>query len=107
MFKINVDELYKTIAVSYIKHPGQYSGGDKKGIKEKIADLNTGLTIPANIYIYTLKGKAENTFFTRLEIADSLAFNRFMLKKLALIKKEAHFSSPQTQHFPCCLTKLL
>jgi hypothetical protein len=91
LLKINVDELYKTIAVSYVKHPDEYSGSDNKGIKERIADLNTGLTIPANIYIYTLKGNAKNTFFTRLEIADSLVFNRFMLKKLALIKKEAHF----------------
>jgi len=105
LFKINVDELYKTIAVSYIKHPGQYSGGDKKGIKEKIADLNTGLTIPANIYIYTLKGKAENTFFTRLEIADSLAFNRFMLKKLALIKKEAHFFQSADSTFSLLFNK--
>lgn len=91
LFKINVDELYKTIAISYLKHPSQYAGADKKGIREKIAGLNTGLKIPANIYIYTLKGKAKNTFYTCLEIADSLAFNRFMLKKLALLKKDAHF----------------
>ena len=91
LFKINVDELYKTIAVSYLKHPGQYSGADNKGMKEKLTSLNTGLKIPANIYIYTLKGRAKNTFFTCFEIADSLEFNRFILKKLALIKKDAHF----------------
>ncbi|SDD58859.1 hypothetical protein [Pedobacter soli] len=91
LLKINVDELYKTIAVSYLKHPGQYAGADKKGIKEKVDDLNTGLKIPANIYIYALNGKVKNTFFSRMEIADSSAFNRFILKKLSLIKKEAHF----------------
>lgn len=91
LFKINIDELYKTLAVSYLKHPSQYAGTDKKSIREKIADLNTGLTIPANIYIYSLKGKAKNALFARLEIADSLAFNSFILKKLALIKKDAHF----------------
>ena len=91
LLKINVDELYKTIAVSYLKHPSQYAGADKKGIKEKIADLNTGIEIPANIYLYGLKGKTKNTFFSRLEITDSLAFNSFIVKKLALIKKESHF----------------
>lgn len=91
LIKINVDELYKTIAVSYLKHPDQYSGADKKGIKEKIDDLNTGLKIPANIYLYALKGKVKNTFFSRLEIADGLAFKRFILKKRSLIKKEGNF----------------
>lgn len=91
LLKINVDELYKTIAVSYLKHPSQYDGADKKGIKEKLNDLNTGLKIPASIYIYALKGKIQNTFFSRLEIADSLAFNRFVLKKLSLIKKDSNF----------------
>lgn len=91
LLKINVDELYKTIAVSYLKHPGQYDGADRKGIKEKVNDLNTGLKIPANIYIYALKGTIQNTFFTRFEIADSLAFNRFVLKKLSLIKKDSNF----------------
>lgn len=91
LFKINVDELYKTIALSYLKHPRQYSGADKKGLKEKVAELNTGLKIPANIYLYSLKAKAKNAFFSRLEITDSLAFNNFILKKLALIKKDAHF----------------
>lgn len=91
LLKINVDELYKTIAVSYLKHPSQYDGADKKGIKEKVNDLNTGLKIPANIYIYALKGTIQNTFFSRLEIADSVAFNRFVLKKLSLIKKDSNF----------------
>jgi hypothetical protein len=91
LLKINVDELYKTLAVSYLKHPNQYDGADKKGINEKVNDLNTGLKIPANIYIYALKGKIQNTFFSRLEIVDSLAFDRFVLKKLSLIKKGTNF----------------
>lgn len=91
LLKINVDELYKTIAISYLKHPSQYAGADKKCIKEKVDDLNTGLKIPANIYIYALKGKVKNTFFSRMEIADSSAFNSFILKKLSLIKKDTHF----------------
>ncbi|WP_406825921.1 hypothetical protein [Pedobacter sp. KACC 23697] len=90
LFKINVDELYKTMAVSYLKHPNEY-GADKKGIKEKVNDLNTGLKIPASIYIYALKGKLKNTFFSRLAIADCLAFKRFILKKRSLIKKDTNF----------------
>ncbi|MGM9478592.1 hypothetical protein ACS5PU_19370 [Pedobacter sp. GSP4] len=93
LLKINVDELYKTIAISYVKHPNQYSGADKKGFKEKIDDLNIGIKIPANIYVYGLKGKAKTSFFSSFEIADSLAFNRFIQKKsfLPLIKKDARF----------------
>jgi hypothetical protein len=93
LIKVNVDELYKTIAVSYIKHPSQYSGADKKGIKEKVEDLNTGLKIPANIYVYALNGKAKTTFFSSFEITDTLAFNRFIAKNssLPLIKKDAGY----------------
>lgn len=101
LLKINVDELYKTIAVSYVKHPSQYSGADKKGIKEKVDDLNTGLKIPANIYIYSLNGKAKTTFFSSFEIADTLAFNRFIQKKssLPLIKKDNDFFQSKDSTF--------
>jgi len=101
LLKINVDELYKTIAVSYVKHPSQYSGADKKGIKEKVDDLNTGLKIPANIYIYSLNGKAKTTFFSTFEIADTLAFHRFIQKKsaLPLIKKDRNFFQSKDSTF--------
>jgi len=101
LLKINVDELYKTIAISYIKHPKQYSGTDKKGIKEKVDDLNTGLKIPANIYLYALKGKAKTTFFSTFEIADNLVFNRFIQKKsvLPLIKKDGNFFQSKDSTF--------
>jgi len=101
LLKINVDELYKTIAVSYIKHPNQYSGSDKKGIKEKVDDLNTGLKIPANIYLYSLSGKAKTTFFSSFEIADTLAFNHFIQKKsfLPLIKKDGNFFQSKDSTF--------
>lgn len=101
LLKINVDELYKTIAVNYIKHPSQYSGADKKGIKEKVDDLNTGLKIPANIYLYSLNGKAKTTFFSTFEIADTLAFNRFIQKKsaLPLIKKDKNFFQSKDSTF--------
>ncbi|TCD29261.1 hypothetical protein EZ456_03610 [Pedobacter psychrodurus] len=101
LLKINVDELYKTLALSYIKHPNQYSGADKKGIKEKVDDLNTGLKIPANIYLYGLKGKAKTTFFSTFEIADTLVFNRFIQKKsaLPLVKKDSNFFQSKDSTF--------
>nr|WP_276901702.1 hypothetical protein [Pedobacter kyonggii] len=101
LLKINVDELYKTIAVSYVKHPSQYSGADKKGIKEKVDNLNTGLKIPANIYLYSLNGKAKTTFFSSFEIADTLAFNRFLQKNsaLSLIKKDSNFFQSKDSTF--------
>jgi len=105
LFKINVDELYKTIAVSYVKHPSQYSGTDQKGIEEKIADLNTGLKIPANIYIFGLKGQVKNTFFSRLEIVDSLAFKHFIQKKLSLVKKDTNFFQSADSTFCLLLNK--
>jgi len=93
LLKINLDELYKTISVSYLKHPSQYSGADKKDLEEKIDDLTAGLKIPANVYIYSLNGKSKTTFFSSFEIADSLAFNNFIQKKssLPLIKKDKNF----------------
>ena len=73
LVKINVDELYKTIGISYLKHPEQYKGTEKKDLKQRIEDLNTGIQIPANIYLFTLKGNKEN-YFSKFKRHDRILF---------------------------------
>lgn len=86
--KINVDELYKTIAISYLKHPKQYAGSEKKDLKKRIEDLHMGLEIPANFYLYSLKGNQGN-YFTKLKINDNIAFSRFITRYFKQIKKDS------------------
>lgn len=88
LVKINVDELYKTIAISYLKHPEQYKGAEKKDLKQRIEDLHTGIQIPANIYLFTLKRNKEN-YFSKFKINDSIAFKSFVNKHFKSIKNTA------------------
>ncbi|MBC6109858.1 hypothetical protein ACFOG5_08225 [Pedobacter fastidiosus] len=93
VIKISVDGLFKTLAISYLKHPKEYAGSGKKDFKQKIEDLKTGLEIPANIYFYGLKGKDKSTFFSTFKISDSVAFQKFAESKLSskLTKIEHNF----------------
>ncbi|PWS31292.1 hypothetical protein [Pedobacter paludis] len=93
VIKINVDGLFKTLAISYLKHPKEYARPDQKDLKQKIEDLKTGLEIPANVYFYGLRGKDKSTFFSTFKISDSVAFQKFVDGKLSsrLIKIEHNF----------------
>jgi len=70
IIKINIDELYRTIASNMIAHPGYYFKSDIKNdtIGSKKPDkFNNGLTIPASIYFYTVE-RNPGIYFSRFEL---------------------------------------
>ncbi|PWS28389.1 hypothetical protein DHW03_00590 [Pedobacter yonginense] len=93
VIKINVDELLKTLAISYLKHSKEYDASNEKKLKQNITDLKTGLDIPASIYLYSLNGKDKTTFFTTFKISDSVTFKHFVEKEVSkkLSKKSASY----------------
>lgn len=86
IIKINVDELYQTIALNMLDNPGYYLKSDvKKDNAIKTDKLATGLSIPASIYLYHLSGQPAGTVFSRLEIKNSADFENFVKNVLHLL----------------------
>jgi len=85
IIKINVDELYQTIALNMLGNPGYYFKSDvKKDNAIKTDKLATGLAIPARIYLYNLNGQPAGTIFSRLEVKNSEDFENFVKNVLHL-----------------------
>ncbi|KQR70517.1 hypothetical protein [Pedobacter sp. Leaf176] len=79
LVKISVDELYKSLAVNMITHPGYYFKSDTKTKKKTWFDgLDHGLQIPANLYLFTIKNQPKTALFSRLEIKNLNAFEVFL-----------------------------
>jgi len=89
LIKINVDEIYKSVAFNMLGNWGHYLKPEgKKSAPDKLDKFDTGLKIPASVYFYTLAGKPKTTFFSRLEIKDSIAFSNFVKHRLHLSKSK-------------------
>ncbi|RBQ08724.1 hypothetical protein [Pedobacter miscanthi] len=70
IIKINVDELYRTIASNMLGNPGYYFKSDFKKDSSSTRDkFNNGIKVPASIYFYTIEGKSQ-IYFSRFEIKD-------------------------------------
>ncbi|MCZ4244454.1 hypothetical protein [Pedobacter punctiformis] len=98
LVKINTDQIYKSIGLNMISNLGYYlKSGEKKNTKTTATKFDTGLDIPAAICFYTVEGKSDHLFFTRLSIKDSVAFKNFITKTLNLkpaknFKNETYFA---------------
>lgn len=84
LIKVSIDEIYKSLALNMIAHPGFYFKSFKKDSTSKTDKLESGLTIPASIYFYTIKGQASTTLFTRFNIDDLSEFEAFLKNTLQL-----------------------
>lgn len=84
IIKVNMDEIYKSLAFNMIAHPGFYFNSFKKDSTSTADKLESGLNIPASIYFYTVKGQASTTLFTRFNIDDPAAFESFLKNTLRL-----------------------
>ncbi|MBT2564510.1 hypothetical protein J7E50_06395 [Pedobacter sp. ISL-68] len=100
IIKINVDELYQTIALNMLGNPGYYFKSDvKKANAIKIDKYATGLSVPASIYFYTLAGQPLGTVFSRLELKNSADFENFAknVLHLQIIKKAKGISMAKSR----------
>ncbi|WP_316832157.1 hypothetical protein [Pedobacter aquatilis] len=91
LVKINVDELYKSLAANIISNPAFYFKSDFSKRKDsKFSGFEHGLKIPASIYLYTLENQPKSAIFTRLEIKDYNDFENFLKTVTGLrIEKKA------------------
>lgn len=84
VIKVGVHDIMKTIAWDAITSPKYYydNSNDKKDDDDKEKDdMDEGITIPYNAFIYSLPEIAD-TYFTTLEIYDVSEFERFIKKEL-------------------------
>lgn len=89
LIKINVDELYKTLASNMLSNPGYYFKSDfKKDTSNKPDKFNNGLEIPASLFFYTLQGKS-GIYFSRFELKNVNDFENALrdLMHLEIMKK--------------------
>ena len=81
--KIRVDAIGRAIAWDALKKPSYYY--QKQKDNDSIDDEDTlgkGFEIPANIFLYTLKGKSATTMFTSFKISDGNDFREFLKSNL-------------------------
>ena len=77
IIKIDADKLYRTLAMDYLSNSSHYK--NKKG-----GGTKSGLTIPANIFVYTVSSKSFQTYFCSLPVADTATLKSFIKKELGI-----------------------
>lgn len=78
--KIHVDGIIKSMAYNAIKNPSYYYNNSKKD-KDTIDEPDKkgkGFGIPANVFLYTIKGKSESTIFTSFKISNAKDFKDYL-----------------------------
>ena len=91
--KVRVDGIFQSIVFNAIKNPSYYLKKDSK--KESEDDKKSddkGVSVPANLFLYTLNNYSKTTVFTSFKISDSSAFKNFITSKF----KFKNFKSSQT-----------
>lgn len=79
IIKIRVDAIGKSMFYNALKHPAYYYHNLKKErdtIDEKTP--GKGFYLPANIFLYTIKGKEESTVFSSFGISDVERFKAYL-----------------------------
>lgn len=80
VIKISVDAIGKSMAYNAMKHPIYYyhlRNRERDTIEDKKSP-GKGFSLPANIFLYTIKGKNKTTFFTSFRISDTANFRAFL-----------------------------
>lgn len=83
ILKINVDRLALNYVYHSIIHPGA-SGKDREKTKDSLLD---GISVPAHVFVYTVKGKKETTLFTSLPVDDIEVLRNYLLNKFKFTEK--------------------
>ncbi|MGB4774983.1 MAG: hypothetical protein WBP45_07425 [Daejeonella sp.] len=81
IIKINVDGIYKTLAIDFITNPSYYLKKEKGGKGSEVKKGN-GIKMPANIFLFNVNTKSASTFFCSLPLTDTAAFKQFISQKL-------------------------
>ena len=86
IIKVNIDGIGKTIAYNAIKHPIYYykNSKSKKDTLEVKEKKDKGFSLPANVFLYTIKGKNATTVFTSFKISDKESFKNYLKNELKI-----------------------
>ena len=82
--KINIHGIYKTVAYNIIGHPSYYFGGSKRTKNNWLED--SGINLPANVFLYCIRTKSPTTFFCVLPITDLTKLKNFLSKNFSIKK---------------------
>lgn len=101
IIKIKVDKIVSTIAFNALKNPVYYYN-DKESETDSIVDKkeqNKGFNIPANIFLFTVKGKSETTFFSVLNINNKDNFKNYLINqfKIKSFSEQQNFTKATTK----------
>ncbi|MFA4871225.1 MAG: hypothetical protein WC623_23700 [Pedobacter sp.] len=77
IIQLDVDRLYSSLAMDYLSNPSYYR-------KKSISSIESGLKIPSQIFVYTVKSKSAQTFFCTLSVIDTLSLKLFAKQKLGI-----------------------
>jgi len=86
IIKINVDGIYKSIAVNFLQNPGYYLSKNDK--TDKLAEAKNGLSFPSNIFLFTVNGMANDTFFGSIPLSNINDFRNYVKRKWSIGKFE-------------------
>lgn len=77
IIKVDADQLYLSMALDYLSDPSYYRGRNVKSTE-------SGLNIPAQVFVYTVKSKSAQTYFCAMPVADTLLLRRFVRQKMGV-----------------------
>lgn len=88
ILKINIDKIYRSLIVDYLSNPFYYEEREDSGIQ-------SGLSIPGGVFIYTVKSKSDLSYFCSLPIADPSLLKKYITIKLKIseLQKDQHGNS--------------
>ncbi len=83
IIKIQVDGIAQSLLFNAIKNPSFYlnNKSDKEDDKKEDKKEDVGYAIPANIFLYTIKGQPITTLFTSFKISDKDHFKNHLIKQ--------------------------
>lgn len=77
IIKVDTDRLYSTLVMDYLSNPSYYQN-------KSIDSIESGLKIPAQVFVYTVKSKSDQTYFCTLPVADTVLLKSFIKQKLGI-----------------------
>lgn|GEM_PF-620196 len=77
IIKVDADQLYCSMALDYLGNPSFYRG-------KNVKSTESGLSIPAQFFVYTVKSKSAQTYFCAMPVADTLLLRKFVRQKLGV-----------------------
>lgn len=80
IFRINVDGIIMSNGFKFLQNPSKFLTLSKDS-----AGVQKGFTIPANIFVYTVRSRSVQTYFCTLPVSDTLKLKQYLQKVLHVV----------------------